>query len=116
MGNREEVIANCQLVKNVLCNSTEIDAKLDELRREINVIVGLSRKMISENAHMAQNQYEFNERNNEYFERHRIALERISELEDVKRERMSKVLVSDNILTLNFDNELYIPPPFLQPP
>jgi len=98
MGNRDEVIANCQLARDVLSDCSEIDDKIDELRREIDVIAGQSRKMISENAHVALSQDEFNERNNEYLKRHRISLERISELEGVKRERMNRVTVIDGFI------------------
>ena len=98
MGNRGEVIADCQLTKDILCNCSEIDAKLDELRREIDVIASQSRKLISENAHIALSQDEFNERNNGYLECHRVAMERISELEGVKHERMNRVAVIDGFI------------------
>ena len=98
LGNRDEVIANCQLARDVLSNCSEIDAKLEELRREIDVIAGQSRKLIIENTHIAMSQDEFNERNSEYLKRHRIALDRISELEDVKRERMNRVAVIDGFI------------------
>ena len=98
LGNRDEVIANCQLARDVLSDYSEIDAKLQELRREINVIAGLSRKLISENAHVALSPDEFNERNNGYLERHRTTMERISELEGVKRERMNRVTVIDGFI------------------
>ena len=98
MGNRGEVIADCQLAKDILCNCSEIDAKLDELRREIDVIASQSRKLISENAHIALSQDEFNERNNGYLEYHRVAMERISELEGVKHERMNRVAVIDGFI------------------
>ena len=98
MGNRGEVIADCQLAKDILCNCSEIDAKLDELRREIDVIASQSRKLISENANIALSQDEFNERNNGYLEYHRVAMERISELEGVKHERMNRVAVIDGFI------------------
>ena len=51
------------------------------------VTTELSRKAIFENARTAQNQSEFNERNNGYLERIRLAHERIEELEKEKRRR-----------------------------
>lgn len=98
MGNRDEVIADCRLAQGVLSDCSEIDDKIDELRREIDVVAKLSRKLISENANVALSQDEFNQRNNEYLKRHRIAMERISELEDVKRERMNRVTVIDGFI------------------
>lgn len=54
--------------------------------------------MISENAHVALSQDEFNERNSEFFERHRIVLEQISDLEGAKRERMNRVMLIDGFI------------------
>jgi len=98
LGNRDEVIANCQLAKNVLCDCNEIYAKQEELRREIEVLADLSRKAINENAHVAQNQDEFIERTNGYLERHRFVNGRLAELEGVKRERINKRLVLDGFI------------------
>jgi hypothetical protein len=98
LGNRVEVIANCQMAKDVLSDCSKIESKLHELRCEINVISGLSRKLISENAHVALSQDEFNKRNSGYLERHRITMDRISELEGVKRERMNHVTVIDGFI------------------
>jgi site-specific DNA recombinase len=92
IGNRDEILANCRLAQEVLCNCTEIDAELKGLQREIDVVAELLRKAVYENARIAQNQEEFNERNNRYWERHRIATERFNQLEEMKRERQAKSL------------------------
>jgi site-specific DNA recombinase len=92
IGNRDEILANCRLAQEVLCNCTEIDAELKELQREIDVVAELLRKAVYENARIAQNQDEFNERNNRYWERHRKATERFNQLEEIKRERQAKSL------------------------
>jgi len=93
LGTREEVIANCQIARDVLCDSSEIDTKLDELRHEIDVIAGLSRKAIVENAHKAQDQNVFNELTDGYQKRHRVLTEQVAELEVIKRDRLSRGLV-----------------------
>ena len=98
MANREEVISNCQLAKKMLSDCSQIDAKLDELRREIDVIAGLSRQAIYDNAHKAQDQNEFNELTDGYLEQHRILTERITELEDVKHDRRSRAVVIDGFI------------------
>ena len=58
--------------------------------REIEVVTELSRKAIFENVHVTIRQDECLERNNGYLERHRKATERVSELENLKREKQSK--------------------------
>lgn len=87
---REELIANCRLAQETLCDCSGIDAELDELHREIEVVSELSRKAIYENAHIAINQEDWYERNNSYLERHKKATERAAELQSLKRERQSK--------------------------
>ncbi|MEN6325364.1 MAG: recombinase zinc beta ribbon domain-containing protein [Syntrophomonas sp.] len=95
MGNRDELLANCRLAQEVLCDSSEIEAELKELRQEIEVVTELSKKAIYENARVAVSQDEFNERHNSYMERHRIATERVAELEDQRR---NKSLILDRFI------------------
>lgn len=87
---RDELIENCRLAQKVLCECSDIDTELDELHREIEVVVELSTKAIYENAHVAIDQEDWLERNNGYLERHRKAVERVAELEEMKREWQSK--------------------------
>lgn len=90
MGGWDELLANCRLAQSVLCDCTEIDAELEELRREIEVVSELTRKSIYENARFAVNQDEFNERYQGYIERHRIATEQVAELEALHIKRCEK--------------------------
>ncbi|BAF60889.1 hypothetical protein PTH_2708 [Pelotomaculum thermopropionicum SI] len=90
MGNRDELLVNCRLAQEVLCNCTEIDAELEELRREIEVVSELTRKAIYENARFAVNQDGFNERHKGYMERHRKATERIAQLEALRIKHREK--------------------------
>jgi len=90
MGGREELIANCRLAQQVLCDCSEIEAELAELRREIEVVTELSRKAIYESAMVTVSHDEWSERNNSYLERHRKATQRVAEIEKLKRERQNK--------------------------
>lgn len=98
MGGRDELLANCCLAREVLCDCTEIDDELEELRREIEVVSELTRKSIYENARFAVNQDVFNERHKGYMERHRIATERVAELEEQRRNRQNKLLILDRFI------------------
>jgi len=113
---REELIANCRLAQDSLCDCSNINDEIEELQREIEVVVELSRKAIYENAHVAINQEEWHERNNGYLERHSKASERVTELEELKRERQSKSLMLDsfaqnlknpNNILEEFDNRIW---------
>lgn len=93
MSNREELLENCRLVISTLCDSSGIEAEITETRRELEVVSELSRKAIHENASSIIDQKVFNERNNAYLERFRIARERIAELETQCSERRAKSLL-----------------------
>ena len=114
---REELITNCRLAQEALCDCSEIDVELDALRRELEVVAELSRKAIYENAHTTINQEKWHERNKGYLERHRMASERVIELEELKRERQRKSLLLDGFITnlsacentlVTFDERIWI--------
>lgn len=90
MNDRQGLIEDCRLAQTVLCDTSEIDAELAELRSELEVVSELSRKAIYENARTAMSQSEWSERNSNYLERHRQASQRAEELETQKRERLGK--------------------------
>ena len=96
--NRKGLIEDCRLARTAISDTTAIDAELAEMRREIEVVTELSRKAIYDNARTAQSQSDFNERNDDYLERHRKATERIDELEALKRERFAKGKTLDRFI------------------
>ncbi|MDR1805607.1 MAG: recombinase family protein, partial [Clostridium sp.] len=98
MENRDGLIEDCRLAQAAISNTAAIDAEIEELRREIEVVAELSRKAIYENARTAQNQDEFNERNDGYLDRHRKASERVDALEAAKRERLAKGKILDRFI------------------
>jgi hypothetical protein len=98
MGNRDELLTSCRLSQSLLCDCSEIDAELEELRREIEVVTELSKKAIYENARVAGSQDEWSERNNSYLERYRKATERVTELEKLKCERQNKSLMLETFI------------------
>lgn len=82
-----------------LCDTEEIDAKIAELTCEIEVIKELSRKAIYENARTAQNQSNFNKRNEDYLKRHSKATKHIEKLEKEKQERLVKSKTLEGFIT-----------------
>ncbi len=90
---RDELIENCRLAQQVLCDSTGIDTELENLHREIEVITELSRKAISENAHGGLTAEEFNERYAGYQQRYHTVMERIAKLDEIKSEKQHKRIV-----------------------
>lgn len=98
MGDRDEVLSNCRLAQEVLCDCSAIETELAELHREIEVVSELMRKSIYENARFGVNQDEYNQRYQGYIERHRIATERVAELEDMQRNRQNKSLTLERFI------------------
>jgi DNA invertase Pin-like site-specific DNA recombinase len=98
MDGRDELLANCHLAQEVLCDCSDIEAEIAGLHREIEVVSELTRKAISENACVAVSQDDFHERHSGYVERHRKATERVSELEELRRERQNKSLILDTFI------------------
>ena len=98
MGNRDELLANCRMVIEVLCDRTGIETELAELQREIEIVYELTRRSINENARFAVNQDEFNERHKEYTERHRIATKRAAELKTLLMKRGEQYKTIDSFI------------------
>ncbi len=90
---REELIANCRLAQKTLCDFSELNTKIAELHREIEIVVELSRKAIAENTHTTINQEEWYERNNGYLEKYKKMTEIVAETEQLKQEGKSKNLM-----------------------
>lgn len=92
---RDELIDNCRLAQEVLCDCTGIDTEWENLHREIEVITELSRKAIYENAHGDLTTDEFKERHSGYQQRYQTAMERITMLDEQKSEKQHKRIVLD---------------------
>lgn len=90
MANRDSLIDDCRLALATLCDTTQIDAELAELEREVEVVEELSRKAIDENARNPIDQSAWVKRNGVYLKRHDEATERIEELDALKDERIGK--------------------------
>ena len=98
MNDRQELIEDCRMAQAVLCDTSEIDVELAEVRSELEVVSELSRKAIYENARTAMSQSEWSERNNSYLERHKQASHRLEELEVRKRERLGKAKILEGFI------------------
>ena len=79
---RDELITYCRLAQQVLCDCAGIDAELDDLHRELEVVLELSRKAIYETAHGSLGTEEFNERNSGYQQRYHTVMDRIAKLDE----------------------------------
>ena len=88
MGSREQVIADCRLMLEMLSDHSKLDAQIAKANKEITLISGLVSDCVHENAEKAQSQDAFNERYNSLVDRHQKAMAR---LEKLKAELADKV-------------------------
>ena len=56
---REEIIANAQLVRQTLCDTTALTEEKAKLQQELAVLVEMTEKTVMQNARIAQNQEEY---------------------------------------------------------
>ena len=77
---RSMVIAACMTAKNVLTDTTAIEAEMNELVSELAIVTELTRKCVEENTAAAQDQQEYTARYNGYVERYEKAKGRYEEL------------------------------------
>ena len=67
---KEEVIANVELIRQMLTDNGELIAKRDALKGEIEVTVEMTQSIVAENARVDQNQEDYNKRYNSLVERY----------------------------------------------
>ena len=89
--NRSELIRNCQLVMDRYTDCADIDAQLGQLSDELDVVAGLTRKWIEENARAAQDQDDFMVKYREYDARYQNLQAQIDSLEAEKAVRQERV-------------------------
>jgi len=104
---KNAVLEDCRIMRDVASDCTVIDAELTALLQEIEVVTELTRRCIDENSRTAQDQTEFEVRYNGYVERYEKASSRIIELQTLRKE---KERAANNIGDFMFDiNELSEP-------
>ena len=70
--NKAEIISNLELVKQGLANTAKWEKERDRLDTDLQFLVNRLRDLIDENAHVAQNQDEYNRKYNELVTRYEI--------------------------------------------
>ena len=107
----------CSTAKAVLTDTSSIDAEMEELQRELEVVAGLTKKCIEENSSSAQAQEEYAVRYNGYVDRYKKAKERYDALTALRQEKLSKAKAIDRFLATiskredlltEFDNRLWL--------
>ena len=84
LGSKDALLEDCRLMQTALTDCSAIDAELDGLLREIEVVTELTQRCIQENAQSAQSQEEYTERYNAYVARYEKAKARADALQEQK--------------------------------
>ena len=114
--NKDEVIRDCENTVLSLANTEKLDGKISKLQEEIDVVIGLMRRLIYENSRKAINQDEYNKKYTSYTEKYEKLRDELSNYEEKKQElnaRRDKIKVfihnlgNLNELISEFDEKLW---------
>lgn len=70
LSEKDELAANVQTIITALCDTTNLEKRLAELREELEVVVELTERCVGENARIPLDQDEYTERYNGLVERY----------------------------------------------
>ena len=87
---REEIAANARLVRQTLCDTTDLEVEKASLQQELAVLVEMTQNCIAENARFAQDQGEYQKRYNGLVERYEKAKARFDEVTATIAQRSAK--------------------------
>lgn len=90
MASRESVISDCEQIHSMLSDCSAIDAELESLTAEINVVAELVKACVKENASTAQSQEEYAKKYNGLLARYEKATARVKELTSEKEHKQSR--------------------------
>ena len=90
MGNREQVIQACEVMRSIASDCTKLDAEIDALNEEIQAIAGLVNQCIKENATTQQSQDEYTKKYNRLVKRYERAVERLKKATAERENRMQR--------------------------
>ena len=90
MADRESVIVDCAIMRQVLSDTTTLDAELDSLNEEITVVAELVKTCVRENASTAQSQEEYAKKYNGLLARYEKATARLAEVSAEKERKRNQ--------------------------
>ena len=80
MKNRDGVIGDCELIRLAVSDCTALDAEIERLSEEIEVVAEMIKSCVKENASAAQSQEEYTKKYNALVKRYEKATKRVDEL------------------------------------
>lgn len=117
ISSKKPYISACLTAKKAITDTSKIDAEMNDLLREMEIVAGLMKKCIEENSTTVQDQEEYTARYNSYVDRYEmlksrydaLAAERQSKLEKAKAiDRFIRTVKSREDLLTEFDPHLWM--------
>ena len=114
--NKAEILDNCRLVQSMLTNCSEIDAEIETLTCELDVISELTRKLVEDNACNVIDQHEYISKYDSFVKRYETAKLKLEKLYNKKHQRLTKrdsigafmfELMERNEVITEFDERLF---------
>ena len=87
LDSKDSILEDCRLMQSTLTDCTGIDAEIESLLEEIDVVTELTKRCIAENSQTAQNQEEYTARYNGFVERYEKAKAQLEQLRATKAAR-----------------------------
>ena len=84
---KDSILEDCRLMQTTLTDCTGIDAEIESLLEEIDVVTELTKRCIAENSQTAQDQEEYAARYNGFVERYEKAKAQLEQLRTTKTAR-----------------------------
>lgn len=90
VGSRQEIIQACEEMRFIVCDCTKLDAEIDALNEEIQIVSELVSQCIKENASMQQSQEEYNKKYNRLVNRYEKASSRLKKVTADRNARIQR--------------------------
>jgi len=90
IASRESVISDCELMRLAVSDCTALDAQIDRLSEEIEVVAEMVKSCVRENASSAQSQEEYTKKYNALVKRYEKATKRVDELSDERTRKQDR--------------------------
>ncbi len=86
---RDEIIANIQLIRQTVCGTADLEEEQDKLRSEMEIVVKLTQGCVAENARTAQNQEDYQKRYDGLVERYEKVKSRYDSIVEAIEEKQA---------------------------
>ena len=88
--NKDEILDNCRLIQDTLTDCSKIDKKINDLQSKLEVIEGLTRKLIQDNATNAISQEDYVSKYDSLVKKYNGTTEKLIKMQNEKHQRLSK--------------------------